>query len=242
MWPHESKGAQSEVSIFSIGVVAHHSRHERAEKMADYVGAEVIAVDSDGKLGAGANHEACYRWLAETTTAPWCVLLEDDAVPVKNFRTQLDAVLRAAPNTGLLSLYLGRSRPPHYQPSIARVIARDEHFLLCDELLHHVAVAIRTPLIGAMLTHLRANRKYARGRLPIDEAIGQWARAASMPVAYCHPSIVNHDPRLPTVIAKHVSQHPADTGERPAIELRQAWAFGTRQDWQTTTAAIPKPA
>lgn len=230
------------MSIFSIGVVAHHARYDRAERLAEYVGAEVVAVDCDGKLGAGANHEVCYRWLAETSDAPWCVLLEDDAVPVKNFRIQLDQVLRAAPGTGLLSLYLGRFRPPHYQPSIARVIARDEHFLLCAELLHHVAVAIRTPLVGAMLAHLQSNRRYRDGKLPIDEAIGQWARAASMPVAYCHPSIVNHDTRLDTVIAKHLSRHKTETGDRPRTELRQAWTFGTRPDWQPTVAAIAEPA
>ena len=230
------------MSIFSIGVVAHHARYQRATRLADHIGAEVVSVDSDGKLGAGGNHEVCYRWLAETSTAPWCVLLEDDAVPVKDFRNQLNQVLRAAPNTGLISLYLGRFRPPHWQPSIARVISGDQHFLMGTELLHHVAVAIRTPLIPAMLAHIRADRRYSSGKLPIDEAIGGWARAASMPVAYCHPSIVNHDTRLATVIAKHVSQHPGDSGQRPLTELRQAWAFGSRQAWETSTAAIPEPA
>ena len=230
------------MSIFSIGVVAHHARYERATLLADRVRAEVVSVDSDGKLGAGANHEACYQWLAETSEAPWCVLLEDDAVPVKDFRNQLNQVLRAAPNTGLLSLYLGRFRPPHWQPSIARAITGDQHFLMASELLHHVAVAIRTPLIGAMLHHIRADRRYQIGRLPIDEAIGGWARAASMKVAYCHPSIVNHDTRLNTVIAKHVSQHTGDSGQRPRTELRQAWAFGSRPAWETSTAAIPEPA
>lgn len=229
------------MSRFSIGVVAHHSRHERATRLADHLDAEVVAVDYDGKLGAGANHERCYQWLVESDQAPWSVVLEDDAIPVKNFRDQLSRVLESAP-TGLVSLYLGRTRPAHYQPSIAQVIARDENFLLCDELLHHVAVAIRTPLIPALLTHLRANRRYRTGRMPIDEAVGVWARKASIPVAYCHPSIVNHNIALPTVIARHVSQHPGETGERPVTEVRQAWAFGTRPVWQPTTARIPKPA
>jgi hypothetical protein len=63
-----------------------------------------------------------------------------------------------------------------------------------------------------------------------------------MPVAYTHPSIVNHDTRLDTVIAKHVSQHLAETGSRVSTELRQAWAFGSRREWKTTTAVIPEPA
>lgn len=223
-----------------IGIVAHHSRQQRAERLADHLDAEVVTVDT-GRVGPGRNHERCYEWLAESD-APWVVLLEDDAVPVRDFRTQLNAVLTAAPNTGLLSLYLGRWRPPHWQPGIAQIISRDENFFTASELLHHVAVAIRTPLIGAMLAHVRADRRYTTGKLPIDEAIGAWARAASMKVAYCHPSIVNHDTRLPTVIGKHVSQHPGEDGSRPPTELRQAWAFGVRKGWQTSIAAIPEPA
>lgn len=229
------------MSIFSIGIVAHYSRWDRAGKLADHLDAEVVAVDYDGKVGAGRNHEHCYDWLAQADT-PWAVLLEDDAVPVKGFRDQLSQVLRNAPDTGLLSLYLGRFRPPHWQSSIARVIATDAHFLMGTELLHHVGVVIRTPLIPAMLAFIRADRQYQTGKLPIDEAIGRWARAASVRVAYTHPSIVNHDTRLDTVIAKHVSQHKTESGHRPRTELRQAWAFGSRQDWQPTTAAIPEPA
>lgn len=226
---------------FSIGIVAHHSRHERASRLAEAVGAEVVAVDHDGRVGAGVNHEYCYRWLSETTTAPWCVILEDDAVPVKEFRTQLARVLAAAP-TDLVSLYLGRFRPPQWQPSIAQVIVRDENFLQATELLHHVAVAIRTPLIPGLLAHLAANQRYRRNKMAIDEAVGVWSRKNSILVSYCHPSIVNHDAGLPTVITRHVSRHRHDTGERPATELRQAWAFGSRTTWQPTIARIPKPA
>ncbi len=228
--------------LFSIGIVAHHSRWLRAGKLAEHLDADVVAVDYDGRVGAGRNHERCYEWLAETGS-PWSVLLEDDAVPVRRFRDQLTQVLTAAPaEAGLLSLYLGRWRPPHWQPSIAQVISRDEHFLSASELLHHVAVAIRTPLIPVMLAHIRADRRYQVGRLPIDEAIGDFARTAGMPVLYSHPSIVNHDTKMPTVIGRHVSQHPTETGQRPASELRQAWAFGTRPSWQDSRAAIPEPA
>lgn len=199
-------------------------------------------VDEDGKTGPGLNHERCYRWLSDYTDAPWSVILEDDAVPVRNFRNQLSAVLRSAPDTGLMSLYLGRYRPPHYQPSIARVIATDNHFLLAQELLHHVAVVIRTELIPEMLTFIRADGDYRRKKLPIDEAIGLWQRSRGQPVVYCHPSIVNHDTNLRTVIDRHVSRHKGETGRRPHVEVRQAWAFGVRQDWSgDRVAEIPEP-
>lgn len=227
------------MSIFSIGIVAHYSRHDRAQNLSDAVGAEVITVDNGG-VGAGANHELCYEWLAETN-APWSIVLEDDAVPCKGFRDQLHSVLRASP-TPLLSLFLGRARPPHWQPSIARVITGDHHFLLGSELLHHVGVAVRTDLIGELLGFIRADRDYRKGRLPIDEAIGRYARSTNTPVGYCHPSIVDHENRLPTVITHHLSQHKADTGQRGTAEVRTAWAFGVRRSWQPLTAAIPEPA
>lgn len=224
---------------FSIGVVAHHTRQERAERLAEAIDAEMVSVDMGG-LGAGGNHERCYEWLAESAP-PWSVVLEDDALPVKGFRAQLGAVLGAAP-TGLVSLYLGRSRPPHWQASIARVITGDENFLTGTELLHHVAVAIRTPLIPAMLAFIRADDDYRNARLPIDEAIGRWSRAVSIKVSYAHPSIVNHDHGLSTVIRRHVSQHRFETGKRGRPEHRKAWAFGSRQRWEPTVAVIPEPA
>lgn len=225
--------------MIALGVVAHHSRRGRAVRLADHLGADTVAID-EGGMGAGRNHEVCYRWLAESGK-PWSVILEDDAIPVNNFRDQLGQVLAAAP-TGLLSLYLGRTRPPHWQPSIARVIARDEHFLMCSELLHHVAVAIRTDMIPALLAHLKANRRYQTGRTPIDEAVGQFSRDMGIRVGYTHPSIVDHENRLPTVIDRHISQHRADDGTRPATEIRRAWAFGVRPSWRASLAAIPDPA
>jgi GR25 family glycosyltransferase involved in LPS biosynthesis len=227
------------VISFGIGVVAHHTRHERATRLAEAIDAEVVSVDYGG-LGAGRNHEKCYQWLAESAE-PWSVVLEDDAMPVKGFRTQLDGVLKAAP-TGLVSLYLGRARPPHWQSSIAQVITGDEHFLTGTELLHHVAVAIQTPMIPSMLNFIRSDADYRDAKLPIDEAIGRWARAMSIKVSYAHPSIVNHDHTLDTVIKRHVSQHRAETGKRGRYEQRKAWAFGSRQQWEPTIAAIPQPA
>lgn len=225
--------------MIAIGIVAHHTRHERASRLADLVGAEVITLDQGG-LGAGSNHEVCYEWLAETN-APWSVILEDDALPCKGFRDQLQQVLLSSP-TNILSLYLGRTRPPHWQPSIAKVIGGDNHYLIGTELLHHVAVAIRTPMIPAMLHHIRTDNPYRLGQMPIDEAVGCYARASGNRIGYCHPSIVNHDANLPTVITRHLSQHKAETGKRTGGLPRQAWAFGVRNGWDPKiVATIPEP-
>jgi hypothetical protein len=225
--------------MIAIGIVAHYDRYERATRLADVVGAEVIAVDRGG-VGAGANHEVCYEWLAETN-APWSVIIEDDALPCKGFRDQLQQVLLSSP-TNILSLYLGRTRPPHWQPSIAKVVGGDHHYLIGTELLHHVAVAIRTPMIPSMLHHLRTDNAYRLGKMPIDEAVGRYARASGTRIGYSHPSIVNHDASLPTVITRHLSQHKTESGTRTDRLPRQAWAFGVRNSWdREIVAPIPEP-
>lgn len=227
--------------IAAIGIVAHHSRHERATLLADAIGAEVVTVDTDGRIGAGQNHEQCYEWLA-CADSPWAVVMEDDALPCKGFRDQLDKVLRSCP-TDVISLYLGRTRPPHWQPSIAKVIGGDHHYLLASELLHHVAVAIKTPMIPALLHHIRTDTAYRLGKLPIDEAVGRFCRENQIRVGYSHPSTVNHDASLPTVIQRHVSQHRGESGKRNGRLPRQAWAFGSRTSWsRELVAAIPEPS
>jgi hypothetical protein len=164
----------------SVGVVAHHSRLEIGERLADQVNAEFMTVDK-GDIGAGRNHEAAWKWL-EGGDAKWGVVLEDDAKPVVSFRKQLDLALAAAPFP-IVSLYLGRARPPHWQNSIASVIASPASWLLADELLHHVGVAIPTVLIGTMLDAISADSDYVWGKIPIDEAIGRWVRKDGSTVA-----------------------------------------------------------
>lgn len=225
--------------MINIGVVAHISRLEIAEDLADKVNAEFMTVDT-GELGAGRNHEKAWQWLEGSGGGEWSVLLEDDAVPIASFRKELKAALFNAPSP-IVSLYLGRGRPPHWQDSIGSVITSQACWLLANELLHHVGVAIRTHLVDDMLTRLAADHDYVWGKLPIDEAIGRWVRYRDRKVAYANPSLVDHNFRLPTTIDKHVSQHPQDDGARHALQQRKAWKLGTRQ-WDRTFAEIPTPS
>lgn len=226
--------------IAAIGVVAHHRRYERATRLGDWLRADIVAVD-EGGLGAGPNHEVAYRWLADTG-APWSVLIEDDAIPIQGFHEQLPRILKSSP-TDVLSLYLGRTRPPHWQPSIAQVVGDDHHFLTASELLHHVAVAVRTEIIPDLLGHLQDSVAYQIGKLPIDEAVGQFCRDTGRLVGYSFPSPVDHDGTLPTVISTHVSRHPREPGTRRGEPPRRAWAFGSRKIWDgSRRRAIPEPS
>lgn len=217
--------------MIPLAIVAHKSRSLRAEKLADVLKAEFIATD-DGTLGPGANHDVAWQWHSQDNASPWSVVLEDDAVPVKGFREQLAMALEAAPSP-VVSLYLGRGRPPHVQPAIMRVAATEANWWQAHTLLHCVGVAIKTALIGDMLA------ERIRG-LPIDESIGNWADYRQLIVSYCNPSIVDHDYRLPTTILERTSGYAGETGERP--EVRKAWKFGKRDRWNSSAVWIPDPA
>ncbi|CKH13395.1 hypothetical protein PXH78_33115 [Mycolicibacterium smegmatis] len=198
----------------AIGVVAHWKRADMAQALAEQVSASFVSVD-DGTLGAEANHLQVWKHLADMGTTHCCVL-EDDAVPVDGFRDQLDQAIEVAP-APVVSLYLGRSRPPQWQPKIYRAIEKaddDTCWIVGTHLLHAVGVVIPTDLVQSMTSH--------RTNLPIDQSISLWARVRGHRVAYTVPSLVDHLDG-PTLI-----QHP-DGKPRPAG--RVAWQVGTRNKW-----------
>lgn len=227
--------------MIPISIVGHINRAESAEKLCTALGAEAVCMD-DVNFGPGVNHERAWRWVADNQNEDWGVVLEDDALPVKGFREQLDMVLEKAPSA-VVSLYLGRGRPPHWQPSIQSVIMKPACFLYAPELLHHVGVAIKTPLIPFMLDYLDDFPEYRTFKMPIDEAIGHWVRKHGMNVSYTHPSIVEHDLSLPSTITEHTSQHATESGRRDdPREVRKAWMFGSRKMWNNSACRIPDPA
>ena len=218
--------------MIPVAIVSHSIRRIRLQRLSDAVKAEFVAID-DGRLGPGSNHDVAWNWLSDSPNR-WSVVLEDDALPVKGFRSQLDMVLKVAPSP-IVSLYLGRGRPPQWQTPIQSVIARPEHFRQASELLHHVGVAMQTHLIPRMLEE----RDHT---LPIDESIGKWARDNAIDVSYTHPSIVDHDVQMPTTILVHKSGHSGDDGRRDnPREIRKAWVFGSRNTWEGTSVTIPDP-
>jgi hypothetical protein len=212
----------------TIGIVAHIARQAQAQALAERVDATHVCVD-DGSLGCEGNHYRTWDLLKRAPT-PWAVVLEDDAVPVRDFAAQLDGVLAYAP-TPLVSLYLGRSRPPAWQNWIRQATLRADHADACyiesRRLLHGVGVAMHTGLIGAML---RQTRHLDRGT-PVDEAITLWARHQRPPltVSYCWPSIVDHLDG-PTLVAHRDG--------KPRATARKAWAVGSRNRWHATL--VPK--
>lgn len=204
---------------YAIGIVAHVSRGEQAHKLMEDVGACYASFDNSN-LGCGGNHRKVWRHLSKRfgPHVNHLVVLEDDAIPVDGFNEQLEQALaiHAAP---VVSLYLGRLRPPHLQfmiePAIERAVAAEASWIVSRQLLHAVGLAIRADLVPDMLANLNEE-------LPIDEAIGEWVNRKHYRIAYCHPSIVQHQDG--ETLLQHRDGLPREPG-------RVAHRFGRRDEW-----------
>jgi len=211
-----------------IGIVGHVQREEMALDLYNQVDADFLSIDPLDGIGCLANHLAVWRWHADNPGSDFCLVLEDDAVPVEDFRHQLAAALAVAP-TPIVSLYLGRGYIGDTQlsASVRRAEATGSHWLLADHrLLHAVGLAVRRELLPSMITELSRRTHLPRARSgPIDHMLGQWARRNHHEVAYTVPSLVDHADG-PSLVMRH----------RRAP--RTAWRTGGREQWTSTSTPM----
>jgi hypothetical protein len=210
----------AQVSV-TLAVVAHTDRREQAEALALRIGA-TLHMD-DGTLGERGNHQAALRVMLDAGS-DWVCWVEDDAIPVYDFRQQITKALAAAPDT-IVSAYLGRCRwagtsPARHGPLVAAAVARataaGAAWIQADALWHAVTVAIPTPWARDLLRHIEADPA------PTDEAVTHWAKAHGIRIRYTWPSLVDHADTPP------VTHHPDQQIRTPG---RVAWAVGTRDTW-----------
>lgn len=201
-----------------IGIVAHITRQSMADQLAEQVSADFISLD-EGTLGPNKNHRRTWTELA-ALPASHAVVLEDDAVVIRDFRHQIEQAIKAAPSD-IISGYLGKQRPPQWMPKVKRAVdaanQTDAHYITSTHLLHGVCVAIRSEHIAPMLAFTDT-----RNYLPWDEAVGAYARHVKQRVAYTWPSLADH--RDGPTLFTHRDQHPRKPG-------RVAWRIGTRTTW-----------
>lgn len=206
----------------TAGVVAHEDRRGRASELHATLSQSYhtgLFLD-DGKLGCDYNHLDAWDSTAANADTGWCMILEDDAEPIPELEFHLGWALWHSP-APIVSLYLGRGRPVHWQRRIGNAMRFDRPYIVTTHLLHCVAVAIRTELVCELITDARTAIDEANK--PIDEALTEAIQARNLPVAYTNPSLVDHAADLPSVAQhRYVEAHP---------EARVAWAVGVRESW-----------
>ena len=134
----------------SIAICAHVARTRQALALAVQMRAPV-AMD-DGTWGSNANHDRAFQYAYDANPdSDWCLLVEDDAIPVTPGR--ITDCLANCP-TDAASLYLGTSYPRWEQPRVTRGMRYD--WIIADIFLHGVAMAVRTHRVPTMLTDAQA--------------------------------------------------------------------------------------
>jgi len=186
----------------AIGVMAHRDRDRQAWNLFHAVEGDKFSMDG-GSLGENANGDNVWRMLGETD-ADWCIVLQDDAVPIADFRKHAASVLAESPDTAV-SFYVGTCMPRAYevQTAVERANDKKASFLEADNLLWGVAVAMRRERIGPFLEWAKHNK------MPYDSRIGAYFNRTSTPVRYSWPSLVDHRDG-PSIVDQYTSRKPRE--------------------------------
>jgi hypothetical protein len=216
-----------------IGVVAHVNREHLVTKLIREIDVDVIRWD-DGipsVAGCANNH---IRVLQELNRCAgqrdeWCVVLEDDARPAPKFREQLEKALAVA-ETPLVGLYLGTGNPRgHTQQAISAAVYSAEttgsHWITADWFMSTVGYAVKTSWLAALTSGL-----LSRGG-PADNRINDWSHQVKFRTWYTQPSLVDHADEPSMINGAHLA-----LGDM--VKPRQAWRFGTRDEWFARTVEM----
>lgn len=161
-----------------VAVIGHHSRQERAENLADTLGATLFL--DTGDHGPTWNHLRALEW----ADGERILILEDDALPVPDFQARAQAWITRFPDD-LLSLYLGTGHPRQWMRRVDEQWDNGHDHVTLTTLIHAVCYTI-PPTPG-----LHTNVDPAR---PIDFALGDaWRTLTGRDVIYPKRSLVQHD-------------------------------------------------
>lgn len=188
-----------------VVVMAHPARAEHALKLAAEIDARIVWDQRNDEWHTGAR-----AWSAINPAADRGLVVQDDALPIPDFRRHVDTLAARAPRTAV-SLYVGTGRPR--EPQVRRAVTEADRtgasWLDCDGLLWGVAIMLPVEHITPLLDCAQTSP------LPYDQRISAWYRSRGQRVRHCWPSMVDHTdgPRL------------ADTGGTPTAP-RHAWHVG----------------
>lgn len=207
----------------SIGIVvmAHEKRREQALALRDQLGASVVL--DDGSHGENKNGDRAWG-LGLMLGEDWTVVLQDDAIPVPDFRRQAESALAQHPDS-LVSFYVGTTRPKaeRVKAAVVRMELDGAAWMQHSTLLWGVGVGMPTKDIDGFLSWAKSRRS-----LPYDERLGAYFQAQGSPVYYTYPSLVDHADE------KTLVRHKAGPPKGP----RRAWRVGVPQTWNTKAVTL----
>lgn len=180
----------------SVSVMAHPDRRLRVNALHNALSIGPLNVAWDNEGPPSRDPERLWRtaraaWSLYDPHAAWHLLLQDDAIPVPGLMAALPEALKRVPSPGVVSLYIGTTRPT---PGVWTGLTRraDEQgasWIVGPMLMWGVALMLPTYLIPEML--LWGDRQ--RG-IPDDMRVGRWARRRGLQAWFPWPSLVQHPP------------------------------------------------
>lgn len=170
-------------ALVNVIVLAHPARRRQAEELASSIDADEIIWDHDSR-GATANH---IRGLEYARDHGRTVVLEDDALPVPDFRSKCARWIHSHPRD-LISFYLGTSYPRYWQPIVdERMADIDLDYIVLEQLIHGVSYTIDPALASSLLDVIDHRSPHA------DFAVGDaWRRSGGRQIIYPVRSLVDH--------------------------------------------------
>lgn len=208
-----------------------------ASDLQDKTNADVLSIDeyewlslAESSLRCAENHMRVLSHLHDLAVGgEWCVVMEDDSIPVPGFRTEAAAAFECAPSP-LVGLYLGRGNPSgQIQRDIRQALDRAQAWITADYFISSVAYAIRSNLIPQMLDFITPREE----ELPLR--ISRWAQDRDIFASYTHPSLIDHRDEE-SVIYPGIPM--AERSKMPRV----AWEWGTRSNWNTPAVHLPPEA
>jgi len=211
-----------------IKIIGHPDRRSMAERLAEKVDG-VVSWHSRGRmdhlLGCALNHLDALKSFLELNV-DWVVCLEDDAVPLPEFRRHLSEALEYAP-APVVGLYLGTGNPSgeaqrQIRQAVVSAEERGHAWLLADCLIGSVGYALEAHLLEDMIEFIEDRDE----ELPLR--ISRWAQDRKIPICYTQPSLVDHA--------------DVDSIGRPwrgdKYTGRKAWNFSQPSCWYTGTVQL----
>lgn len=197
-----------------VVVATVESRLSYANSLALSTGADIVVdpVGDGSERSATDNHVRALQHA--DPESDWIVVLEDDAEPIEDFTSVLFNQLSEVDNDKIISLYLGKQRPPSIQKTLQRTIEAatdDTSWLSSRSLYWGVGVCIPGKFVESLSDHVLTSSH------PWDTSVGRWALTNSVEVWYSWPSLVDHLDEKTTI------NHADGMGRS---EGRRAWRTG----------------
>jgi hypothetical protein len=213
----------------SASIMAHPVRSEEVAELTATLDRRVTVYwDPEGPPSGNSDRvwrTARNAWLLADQDADWHVLLQDDALPCRDFLAGLEQALEYVPSDCVVCPYLGMGRTvPARWGNMARAAdSAQASWIRTGKLMWGVCIALPVRSIPEMIE--RADR---RAGVPDDMRVAGWADRTGREVWYPWPSLVDHR-RTPS-LTKHRAHDRVARRKHSGSALDLSWSGGVVTD------------